>query len=61
VGKGGVLRDETLRRRVIADTVNALTGLGLACRGVTDSAVPGTEGNREAFALFALPRMEEAA
>ena len=52
VGKGGVLRDEGLRRRVIAERVGDLEALGLACRGVIDSPLPGAEGNVEALALF---------
>jgi 23S rRNA (cytidine1920-2'-O)/16S rRNA (cytidine1409-2'-O)-methyltransferase len=54
VGKGGILRDETLRRQVIAETVRALTALGLEPRGELDSPVTGVGGNRESFALFRL-------
>lgn len=54
VGKGGVVRDEELRRRVVAETVRALTALGLELRGELDSPVTGVEGNRETFALFRL-------
>ena len=52
VGKGGVVRDDEVRRRVIADTVRSLEGLGLELLGTADSAVPGATGNREAFALL---------
>ncbi len=52
VGKGGIVRDADLRRRVIADRVADLERLGLESRGVFDSPVTGTRGNREAFALF---------
>jgi 23S rRNA (cytidine1920-2'-O)/16S rRNA (cytidine1409-2'-O)-methyltransferase len=54
VGKGGILRDETLRRRVVEECAAGLAALsGLDPRGIVDSALPGTGGNREAFALFA--------
>lgn len=52
VGKGGILRDEELRRDVIAGCAAELAGLGLELLGVHDSAVPGMGGNREAFALL---------
>ncbi|HRC85298.1 MAG TPA: TlyA family RNA methyltransferase, partial [Thermoanaerobaculia bacterium] len=44
VGKGGVLRDEERRRKVIDDTVSALCGLGLECLGVVDSPIAGARG-----------------
>jgi len=52
VGKGGILRDEEVRRRVVEECVAGLEGLGLELLGVVDSAVPGMGGNREAFALL---------
>lgn len=55
VGKGGILRDEGLRSRVVAETVRALTDLGLELRGQVDSPVAGAGGNRETFAMFNLP------
>ncbi|HET9225658.1 MAG TPA: SAM-dependent methyltransferase, partial [Thermoanaerobaculia bacterium] len=55
VGKGGILRDEELRREVIEGCAAELAGLGLELLGVHDSAVPGMGGNREAFALLRRP------
>lgn len=52
VGKGGILRDEEVRRRVIDECVGGIAALGLEPLGVFDSPVAGTGGNREAFALF---------
>jgi 23S rRNA (cytidine1920-2'-O)/16S rRNA (cytidine1409-2'-O)-methyltransferase len=52
VGKGGILRDEEVRRRVIDECVAGIAGLGFETLGVFDSPVAGTGGNREAFALF---------
>jgi 23S rRNA (cytidine1920-2'-O)/16S rRNA (cytidine1409-2'-O)-methyltransferase len=50
VGKGGVVRDETVRREVVRERVEQLAALGLEVRGVIDSPVPGAEGNVEALA-----------
>ena len=57
VGKGGIVRDPEIRRRVIDQRVADLGllsagGVDLATLGVRDSAVAGMNGNREAFALF---------
>jgi len=52
VGKGGIVRDERLRRDVIDRRAAELAALGLRCRGTFDSPVAGVGGNREAFALF---------
>jgi 23S rRNA (cytidine1920-2'-O)/16S rRNA (cytidine1409-2'-O)-methyltransferase len=52
VGKGGILRDEAVRRRVIEECAAGIAALGVAPLGVFDSPVAGTGGNREAFALF---------
>jgi len=52
VGKGGIVRDETLRQQVIAQRVGQLAALGLLPRGVIDSPVAGAEGNVEALAWF---------
>jgi len=52
VGKGGILRDEAVRRRVIDECAAGIAALGLIALGVFDSPVAGTGGNREAFALF---------
>ena len=60
VGRGGILRDEALRRQVVeacAARLGALgdpaRGLALVPRGLYDSPVAGSGGNRETFALFA--------
>lgn len=58
VGKGGILRDEETRRRVIGETVAALGELGLALRGTFDSPLAGAGGNRETFALLTTAEAE---
>ncbi len=61
VGKGGILRDEALRARVVEETAAALAGLGLERLGLADSEVAGAGGNREAFVLLRKPAEERAA
>lgn len=55
VGKGGIVRDEAVRSRVIAETAHDLASLGLELRGLADSDVAGVGGNREAFAYLGWP------
>ena len=52
VGKGGIVRDEALRTRTIAERARELAALGLELVGSFDSPVAGAEGNREAFVLL---------
>lgn len=55
VGKGGILRDEAVRERVVrgcAEGLAAQSGGALELRGLFDSPVHGTGGNRESFALL---------
>jgi len=57
VGKGGILRDEAVRRRVIEECAAGIAGIGISGGGleplgVFDSPVAGIGGNREAFAVF---------
>ncbi len=52
VGKGGIVRDPGLHRRVIAEILSAGEALGLKPRDVCLSPLPGTEGNREYFLHF---------
>ena len=52
VGKGGIVRDESLRQEVIRQRGEDLASLGLALMGIVDSEVVGAKGNREALALF---------
>jgi 23S rRNA (cytidine1920-2'-O)/16S rRNA (cytidine1409-2'-O)-methyltransferase len=49
VGKGGVVRDPTLRAAAVTSVRNAAEALGLQVRGEADSILPGPKGNREVF------------
>jgi 23S rRNA (cytidine1920-2'-O)/16S rRNA (cytidine1409-2'-O)-methyltransferase len=49
VGRGGVVRDAEIHRRVLRDVVDAALGWGATAVGVVDSGLPGPKGNREFF------------
>ena len=52
VGKGGIVRDEAVRRRVIDDTVTAVAELGFELIGIIPSPIRGQKGNQEELAVF---------
>jgi 23S rRNA (cytidine1920-2'-O)/16S rRNA (cytidine1409-2'-O)-methyltransferase len=49
VGKGGVVRDVAVRRRVVREIVDAALGWEAETVGVVNSPLPGPKGNREVF------------
>jgi 23S rRNA (cytidine1920-2'-O)/16S rRNA (cytidine1409-2'-O)-methyltransferase len=49
VGRGGVVRDPEIHRRVLRQVVDAALGWGATTVGVVDSGLPGPKGNREFF------------
>ena len=55
VGKGGIVRDEGIRRKVIDGVVEHLEGLGLTKAVVIPSPITGRKGNREELAVFLKP------
>ena len=52
VGKGGIVRDAELHRRVIAEILAAGAAAGLVARDVCRSCLTGAEGNQEFFLHF---------
>jgi 23S rRNA (cytidine1920-2'-O)/16S rRNA (cytidine1409-2'-O)-methyltransferase len=56
VGKGGIVRDEAVRRQVIDGTVEALKNLGLVLVGSIPSPIRGQKGNLEELAVFRRPK-----
>jgi 23S rRNA (cytidine1920-2'-O)/16S rRNA (cytidine1409-2'-O)-methyltransferase len=52
VGRGGVVRDPEVHRRVLSDVVAALGDLEANVYGVSDSGLRGPKGNREFFVYF---------
>jgi 23S rRNA (cytidine1920-2'-O)/16S rRNA (cytidine1409-2'-O)-methyltransferase len=53
VGKGGVVRDPDVRRRVVDEITSRVPEWGGRLLGVADSGLPGPKGNRELFVYFA--------
>jgi 23S rRNA (cytidine1920-2'-O)/16S rRNA (cytidine1409-2'-O)-methyltransferase len=49
VGRGGVVRDATIRRRTVRDVAEVALVWGAEPRAVVDSGLPGPKGNREVF------------
>jgi 23S rRNA (cytidine1920-2'-O)/16S rRNA (cytidine1409-2'-O)-methyltransferase len=49
VGKGGVIRDPVLRRRIVNGVAGRVPDWGGRVVGVVDSGLPGPKGNREFF------------
>src|SRR6478672_2228224 len=47
--KGGVVRDDAVRRRVVREIAVAALDWGAETVGVVDSGLPGPKGNREVF------------
>ena len=49
VGKGGIVRDPEVRRRVVREVAEQAPSWGASVLGVVDSGLPGPKGNRETF------------
>lgn len=49
VGRGGIVRDPGVHRRVLREVRDALSQAGIAAAAVTPSRPRGTDGNREFF------------
>ena len=52
VGKGGVVRDDEVRARMLDQVTAFAIGLGLEAVGAIESPIAGAAGNREYLALF---------
>ena len=59
VGKGGVVRDDALRRQAAESVSVRAAELGYREQGRVDSRVAGPKGNREIF-LWLAPGEDEA-
>jgi 23S rRNA (cytidine1920-2'-O)/16S rRNA (cytidine1409-2'-O)-methyltransferase len=55
VGKGGIVRDEGVHKRVVDEVTAAAEVLGLQRTGVVESPITGMEGNREFLLHLRLP------
>ncbi len=52
VGKGGIVRDDTVREYVVAQVTNGIVAHGYVLQGLVESPITGTDGNREFLAYF---------
>ena len=52
VGKNGVVRDNTIHRRILAEVVDSAAELGLVLAGLTASPLKGPAGNIEFLGYF---------
>ena len=55
VGRGGVVREDGVRRAAVARVRDCAVALGYAPRGEAESRLPGPRGNREIFLWLAPP------
>ena len=49
LGAGGVVRDAQLRQSAVQEVADVAYDMGLGCKGVVASALPGPSGNVEYF------------
>jgi 23S rRNA (cytidine1920-2'-O)/16S rRNA (cytidine1409-2'-O)-methyltransferase len=52
VGKGGIVRDEALRREALDGILKFASGIGLKIIGAIESPIKGASGNQEFLAAF---------
>ncbi len=52
VGKGGIVRDDALRREAVDGILDFARGLGLEVIGAIESPIEGAKGNREFLAMM---------
>ena len=52
LGKGGIVKDDRLRREAVARVIRAAAEVGLSHVGTIDSPIPGKDGNREFLSAF---------
>jgi len=52
VGKGGIVRDEALRREALEGVLRFASGIGLKIIGAIESPIKGASGNQEFLAAF---------
>jgi len=49
LGAGGVVRDSALRKSAVLEVADCAYDMGLGCKGVIASSLPGPSGNVEYF------------
>jgi 23S rRNA (cytidine1920-2'-O)/16S rRNA (cytidine1409-2'-O)-methyltransferase len=53
VGKGGIVRNPVVQKRVVEEVTRCANNEGLSARGAIESPILGSDGNREFLACFA--------
>lgn len=52
VGRGGIIKDDALHQEIIHQVTQGIVAYGYEYKGVTESPILGTQGNKEFLALF---------
>lgn len=52
IGRGGIIKDATIHKRVIDKVTQGITQYGFTPKGIVDSPILGSHGNKEFLALF---------
>lgn len=52
IGRGGIIKDPDVHKRVVDSVVSGIESLGFKCQGVIDSPILGSTGNKEFLAYF---------
>lgn len=52
IGKGGIVKDPLVHKKVVDHIVNEMTKAGFTTHGVIESPITGTDGNKEFLAYF---------
>jgi len=60
VAKGGIVRDEKIRRHVVDEVVSSIEALGMKKLGVIFSPIRGQKGNQEELAVFRKVEINES-
>ena len=54
IGAGGIVRDDHVRQAIVNVVVRGIEKYGFESKGVIDSPITGTKGNKEFLAYFLL-------
>ncbi len=60
VGKGGIVKDPAVHSQVVRKVVEGIEQQGFICKGVVESPITGTDGNKEFLAHFAIEIKNES-
>jgi 23S rRNA (cytidine1920-2'-O)/16S rRNA (cytidine1409-2'-O)-methyltransferase len=52
VGKGGIIKDPAVHQQVIETVTQGIEQYGFVCKGVIESPITGTDGNKEFLTYF---------